>query len=32
LETEDEERLVTSRIKTKDGIYDAIKDFLGKGR
>jgi hypothetical protein len=32
VETEDDERLVTTRIRTKDGIYDAIKAFLGKGR
>ena len=25
------ENLVTSEIKDKDGIYDSIKDFLGKG-
>ena len=28
----DEENLITSEIKNKDGIYDSIKTFLGKGR
>jgi sporulation protein YhbH len=32
LELEDTERLVTTTIKNKDKIYDAIKVFLGKGR
>jgi hypothetical protein len=32
LELEDEALLVTTRIEEKDGIYGAIKDFLGKGR
>jgi len=27
-----EEKVVTSNIKDKDGIYDSIKDFLGKGK
>jgi len=27
-----EEKLVTSEIADRDGIYDTIKDFLGKGR
>jgi hypothetical protein len=29
---EDEEHLVVSEINRRDEIYDAIKDFLGKGR
>jgi hypothetical protein len=32
LKLEDEAQLVTTRIQERDGIYDAIKDFLGKGR
>ncbi|MCH8872999.1 DUF444 family protein [candidate division KSB1 bacterium] len=28
----DEENIVLSEIPDKDGIYDSIKDFLGKGR
>ena len=28
----DEEKVVTSNIKDRDGIYDSIKDFLGKGK
>ncbi len=27
-----DEHLITSEIRDKDGIYDSIKDFLGKGR
>ncbi len=29
---EEEENLVTSEIKNKDGIYDSIRTFLGKGK
>jgi hypothetical protein len=29
---EKDERIVTSRIETKEKIYDSIKAFLGKGR
>jgi len=32
LELDDRERLVTTSISDKDGIFDAIKTFLGKGR
>jgi hypothetical protein len=32
LDSEGEDRLVTTRIQSKDRIYGAIKDFLGKGR
>jgi hypothetical protein len=32
LKKESEERLVTTKIRDKDGIYDAIKAFLGKGK
>jgi sporulation protein YhbH len=32
LELDDEERLATTLINSKDEIYDAIKAFLGKGR
>jgi uncharacterized sporulation protein YeaH/YhbH (DUF444 family) len=28
----DEEKLVASRIENKSDIYQAIKDFLGKGK
>ncbi len=32
LELDDEERLITTTIRDKDQIYDAIQAFLGKGR
>jgi hypothetical protein len=32
LDLDDEERLITTTIKNKDTIYDAVKVFLGKGR
>jgi uncharacterized sporulation protein YeaH/YhbH (DUF444 family) len=32
LDLDDEDRLVTTTIKDKEEIYDAIKAFLGKGR
>jgi hypothetical protein len=32
LELDDRERLVTTAISDKDGIFDAIKTFLGKGK
>jgi sporulation protein YhbH len=32
LEPEQKERMATTAIREKDGIYDAIKVFLGKGR
>ena len=28
----DEENIVLSEIPDKDGIYDSIKEFLGKGK
>ena len=27
-----EDRIITSEIRDKDGIYESIKDFLGKGK
>jgi sporulation protein YhbH len=32
LKKKNEERLVTTKIRDKEGIYDAIKAFLGKGK
>ena len=29
---EDEENLALSEIRNKEGIYDSIKEFLGRGR
>ena len=29
---EDDEKVILSKIKNKDGILDSIKDFLGKGK
>ncbi|HLT22339.1 MAG TPA: DUF444 family protein, partial [Bacteriovoracaceae bacterium] len=29
---EDDEKLILSKIKNKDGILDSIKEFLGKGK
>lgn len=29
---EDKEKILTADIKDKDGIYDALKAFLGTGR
>ena len=31
-EFEGDDRLVTSEIKNKEGIYTSIKEFLGKGK
>lgn len=28
----EDERVITSRIENKDGVYNSIKDFLGKGK
>jgi hypothetical protein len=28
----DDERIALSKIENKDGIYQSIKDFLGRGR